>query len=372
MRKNNIEFQLGLLELYGITDLKYTIENDKLVINRNLCLNSIPFKRNLLLNGAEIHKDFLYDTIINGNVILDSLTKVHKDLFKNTTFNGSLYLNSLIDVHKNFLKNAIINGNLYLNALVRCHKNFLKNAIINGDLYLNSLTEVHTDFITLPIYNIRIYVNMLTESHKNFLKDTTFNGYLSLNSLNDIDKSIFRTNIKKLKYGYNSNLSYCYFPYRTLSKVISIDEIKDHDVIYTVYTTPIDLIVQKNKINYAVRCKTIKQGIDKLNNIRRLNTKLDSTKTIDQLKQEYDVAVHLYKLFNAKFIEGYTSGPDYDKCYNLDDVNPPKIIVVSHMNDEERLKYDKLMQDVCNTCDAYNYALDKTVDTSNILKIIKL
>jgi len=98
MKKNNIEFQLSLLKEYGVVNLKYTIEKNKLVIDQGLYLN---------------------------------VTKVHKDFLKHVRINGCLFLTALISYHKDFLKYTTISAWLFLNSSASCHKDFLKNPMLN-------------------------------------------------------------------------------------------------------------------------------------------------------------------------------------------------------------------------------------------------
>jgi hypothetical protein len=197
-----IKKQIKLFEEYGITN--YVIENDKIVIN--------------------------------GNLNLESLTEVHKDLFRGLTINGWLNLYSLKDAHKDLFKGLTINGDLNLNSLKDAHKDLFKGLTINGSLYLQSLKEAHEDLFKGLTTNSWIYFNPLTIKQRKFLMK----------------------NVTPLKIGYNKERCYCYFD-GILSKVLSVTT----KLGYTIYTTPFEYIVQKGK--YTAHAKTPKKGIEDLN-----------------------------------------------------------------------------------------------------------
>lgn len=296
MKTNNIEFQLNLLKEYGITDLNYIIENDKLVINGNLSLNSL----------TSCHTDFLKNTTINGGLYLNSLTSYHKDFLKYTTINGGLSLDSLTSCHKDFLKYSIINGALDLSSLISCDKDFLKNTIINGYLSLSSLTSCHKDF----------------------LKYTVINGSFYLDSLTETDKCLLRSNVKRLQIGYNKELSYCYFD-DILRKVFNVKQIKINDEEYTIYVTPFDLILQKD--SFTVHCKSIKQGLSDL------LYKIASDKLKNEpITPDTIFTIEKYRMITGACIKGIEdfmthNNLEYNKIYDENDKSKYTIVEVNPM-----------------------------------------
>lgn len=95
----------------------------------------------------------------------------------------------------------------------------------------------------------------LKEVPKDFLKNTVIGGCLWLNSLTEKDKIIAKSNIKKLKEGYNKEKQYCYFD-GILRKVLSVKNLKS----YTIYKTPFDYVIQKD--NFTSHAKTTEKGIE--------------------------------------------------------------------------------------------------------------
>jgi protein tyrosine/serine phosphatase len=300
--------QLELLAKYGVTD--YTVENEKITINRYLYLSSLTSADASFLQGTTINgsldlrsltsadASFLQGTTINGYLYLRSLTSADASFLQGTTLNGYLYLSSLTSADASFLQGTTINGSLYLRSLTSADASFLQGTTINGSLYLSSLTSADASFLQGTTINgsldlssltsadasflqgttingsldlrsltsadasflqgttINGYLDLssLTSADASFLQGTTINGYLYLRSLTSADARICRSNVKRLAKGYNTKGGYCFFD-GILAKVTSVSTKKE----FTIYTTPTGFVAQKG--DYTAHGKSVKSAM---------------------------------------------------------------------------------------------------------------
>ena len=149
-----------MLELLDTKKIKYTIENDRIIINQNLNLKKLK----------TIPKEFLNGCTVNGYVNLENLVELPENCFNNCIINGDIDLSNLLKIN---IKQSLINSsskskyiNLFYSKLkqknykrkfrLKRHKLFDLTKILNFS-YLNTYFNLYTNtYLKLKFFILNI------------------------------------------------------------------------------------------------------------------------------------------------------------------------------------------------------------------------